>query len=135
MSVAFVSFATLSVGLYAQSKQIKVEPIQPISTSKGVDLYRQYCAVCHGLEGRGDGPAAAALTTKATDLTQLSRHNKSQFPALHISRIIGGVDGPKAHGTSDMPMWGDAFKSVSMNPEIAQIRVNILVEYLKTLQR
>lgn len=35
----------------------------------GAELYRQNCQACHGSEGKGDGPAAAALTPRPTDLT------------------------------------------------------------------
>ena len=36
-------------------------PARPPSLARGAQVYRQHCATCHGDEGRGDGPAAAAL--------------------------------------------------------------------------
>jgi mono/diheme cytochrome c family protein len=48
---------------------------------EGPDLFRAYCTSCHGLDGRGAGPAAPALKAKVPDLTLLARNNRGQFPA------------------------------------------------------
>jgi putative copper resistance protein D len=40
-----------------------------VSIARGQPLYAENCAVCHGPNGYGDGPAAAALPIKPADLT------------------------------------------------------------------
>ena len=71
----------------------------------GVDLYVRYCASCHGLAGRGDGPAAAALVPPPTDLTR----STAELPEL--MKVIDGRRTIRAHGSSDMPVWGDVFEA------------------------
>ena len=121
--------------MYAQSKQIKMEPAQPSNAWKGDDLYREFCAVCHGTDGKGNGPAAVALKVRPSDLTQISRQNGTKYPSLHMQRIISGEDAVAAHGTHDMPTWGDTFKSISANGAFAEMRVNALVDYIQKLQK
>jgi len=131
--VTLVAFTPAAV--CAQAKQIKVETAQPASTFKGDDLYRQFCAVCHGPDGKGNGPAASALKVRATDLTQLSRQNNGKFPTLHVKNILTGVDAVAAHGNIEMPTWGDTFKSISANETFGGMRIDALVEYLQKIQR
>ena len=38
------------------------------STATGAELYATNCAICHGENGEGDGPAAAGLTMPPSDL-------------------------------------------------------------------
>jgi mono/diheme cytochrome c family protein len=98
-------------------------------------MFKQYCAVCHGTEGKGDGPAASALKKRPADLTQLTRKNNGTFPELHVMNFIMGQDVVASHGSRDMPIWGDSFRSLSPNDqEIVRLRVNNLMEYVKSLQ-
>jgi len=127
--------AISTAAVSAQTKQIKVENAKPASTFKGDDLYRQFCAVCHGPDGKGNGPAASALKARATDLTQLSRQNSGKFPVLHVKNILTGVDAVAAHGNIEMPTWGDTFKSISANETFGGMRIDALVEYLQKIQR
>ena len=69
----------------------------------GVDLYVRHCASCHGIAGRGDGPAAESLTPRPTDLT------RSSAGLAELMRVIDGRRIVRAHGSSDMPVWGDVF--------------------------
>lgn len=133
ITVTSVAFAANAA--YAQVRQVKVENAKSTQSFKGDDLYRQFCAVCHGPDGKGNGPAASALKVRATDLTQMARQNNSKFPALHVKNILIGVDAVAAHGNIDMPTWGDTFKSISANGTFGEMRVEALVEYLKTIQR
>jgi mono/diheme cytochrome c family protein len=131
--VTLIASATTPV--YAQTKQIKVENAKSPNTFKGDDLYRQFCAVCHGPDGKGNGPAASALKVKAADLTQLSRQNNSKFPTLHVKNTLTGVDSVTAHGNIEMPTWGDTFKSISASSTFGGMRIDALVEYLQKIQR
>jgi mono/diheme cytochrome c family protein len=126
---------TTSGAVYAQSKQVKMEPATSSNAWKGDALYSEFCAVCHGVDGRGNGPAAAALKSNPTDLTLIRRHNNGKFPVLHMQRVIGGEDAVAAHGSKQMPTWGDTFKAISANGTFAEMRVNALVDYLQKIQR
>ena len=52
--------------------------------------YQQYCANCHGATGKGDGEMAALMVFKPTNLTQLSKQNKGEFPFWRVYRAIDG---------------------------------------------
>jgi mono/diheme cytochrome c family protein len=120
----------------AQSaKAVKIENARPTSAWSGDRLYKEFCATCHGADGKGSGPAVSALKTNLTDLTQISRRNNSKFPALKMRDILNGTEPVAAHGTGEMPVWGDVFKSISANPTFGEMRVEMLVNYLQSIQR
>ena len=77
----------------------------------GKARFEQYCSGCHGTDGKGDGPLANLLTVKPVDLTQLAKNNAGNFPGTKVVRAIDGRDTIRAHGTSDMPIWGVNFKT------------------------
>lgn len=117
------------------AQQIQKVPVQPTSPVSGKAMFTEYCAVCHGNGGRGDGPAAAALKKRPADLTQLSRKNNGAFPDSHVLAFITGDEAVAAHGTRDMPMWGMLFRSLNPNETgIPNLRVRNLADYLKSLQ-
>ena len=100
----------------------------------GRDLFTTYCASCHGVTGRGNGPAAEELRTRPADLTQFARQNGGIFNGARIHSIVDGR-AVKAHGTMEMPVWGDAFKWREGLPEDAiKARIEALVRYLETIQ-
>jgi len=104
-------------------------------SSAGVDLYRQYCAVCHGADAKGDGPVAGALRKKPADLTRLSRKSGGKFPELRVMNFIKGEDSVMAHGSREMPMWGALFSGMTGNrPELVQIRIYALLKYIEAVQ-
>lgn len=118
---------------------IKQVPVTPTSPASGKQMYNTYCAVCHGVDGKGNGPAAAALKTAPTNLVQLSRVNGGKFPEAHIYSILQfGMENP-AHGSKDMPIWGPALRSLDKgtpSPEMQEHqRLANLTTYLKTLQQ
>ena len=55
--------------------KIQNVPIQHTAVTSGTEMYSTYCAVCHGADGKGNGPAASSLKTHPADLTQLSKKN------------------------------------------------------------
>src|ERR1035438_2392809 len=69
--------------------KLEVAGAHDTSLTKGPDLYQRYCAVCHGKDGKGGGPAAAALKAIPTDLTQLSKNNGGKFPVGAPERLRG----------------------------------------------
>lgn len=105
----------------------------------GRTLYLRYCASCHGMDARGNGPTAAALRVPPTDLTRLARVNRGTFPAARVSETIDGRIQLPAHGTREMPIWGerlgDDIGNRDTREEVVRGRIWFLVEYLRTLQR
>ena len=101
----------------------------------GEKMFRAYCASCHGVSGKGNGPVASALRGKSADLTQLAKRHQGVFPSEWVARVIekGTV---AAHGSSEMPVWGRELSRVSNHDEQIQLlRVHNLVSYIETLQR
>ena len=133
MLVALVGVAVFASVAQAQKPKIKQVPIKPTASIEGKQMYDSYCAVCHGTDGKGGGPAAKALVKAPTDLTQLSARNKGTFPEMRVQRFIEGADEVPAHGSRDMPMWGDLFRSLSK--DTARLRVAALTDHVKTLQQ
>jgi mono/diheme cytochrome c family protein len=118
---------------------IKPVPIKPTSPVSGQQMYANYCAVCHGTEGSGNGPAALAMKTPPTDLTALSRKNHGVFPAEHIASVLRfGVENP-AHGSPEMPIWGTLMLTLRpTSPDermVVNQRIINLTSYLKELQK
>jgi mono/diheme cytochrome c family protein len=98
-------------------------------------MYIAYCASCHGKEAKGDGPAASALKSAPTDLTTLAKQNNGKFPILHVSEIISGEHMSAAHGSREMPVWGDVFMAMhGHDSRWVQLRVTNLAHYIESLQ-
>ena len=104
-----------------------------MAANDGSEMFAQYCAPCHGKEGRGDGPAAAALKRAPADLTTLTSRNGNKFPDVRVKRYIEGLDEVPAHGTRDMPIWGPLFRA--LRQDTAAIRVEALTTHLRSIQR
>lgn len=114
---------------------IKKTTVMPTSPASGKDMYLQYCAACHGKEGKGDGPAAKALKVPPTNLSALTSNNHGAFPDIRIARAIDGSDDLAAHGSRDMPIWGEVFNRMDAGGiASAKLRVQNLTEYIKSLQ-
>src|ERR1035441_4836035 len=116
----------LAVGLgNAQEKTVKQIPAKPTVSVDGKSLFTEYCAVCHGINAKGGGPAAIALKQAPGDLTQITRKNGGKFPEDRILRMLKGEEPVAAHGSQDMPIWGAVFgKSASLTME--QTRVHAI---------
>jgi mono/diheme cytochrome c family protein len=125
---------TLAAPAAAQQATVKREPIKPIADVAGAATFNAYCTVCHGTSGKGDGPAARALTKPPADLTQIAKRNGGKFSALTVRMTITGETTLAAHGTRDMPMWGPVFRSTEGDSTSA-LRLRNLVEYLEALQQ
>jgi mono/diheme cytochrome c family protein len=132
--------ALVSVILPGFGKQSQTAPIaehqspQLIRSVEGPDLFRAYCAPCHGLDARGAGPAAPALKAKVPDLTLLARNNRGQFPAARVRQMIAGDKLVAAHGSREMPIWGPIFHKVEADMDWGNVRLSSLVEYLQSIQ-
>ena len=118
------------------AKDIKHVPIKATSPVSGKDMFTAYCAVCHGADGKGGGPAASALKVPPTDLTLLSKNNGGKYPALKVTSAIHGESALPAHGSKEMPVWGELFWNMSSGHEgEVQQRVTNLTKYIESLQQ
>lgn len=106
---------------------------EPTYPANAAAAYARYCASCHGMTGRGDGPAAASLQPGPTDLTG------SGLNLAELMRVIDGRRTVRAHGTAAMPVWGVVFEAEGEGSERqhrdALRRVQGLAEYVQALQR
>jgi mono/diheme cytochrome c family protein len=119
----------------APAKTIQHTSIKSTSPASGKEMFTSYCAVCHGTDGKGGGPAASALKAPASDLTLLSKQNGGKYPAMKVSSILRGTSDLPAHGSKEMPMWGPLFMSISGGHESeVQQRTANLTHYIETLQ-
>jgi mono/diheme cytochrome c family protein len=101
----------------------------------GQVIYGRYCAACHGREGKGDGPVASGLLRRPVDLTALASKNGGKFPYEKVARAIDGRETNRAHGTPDMPVWGEVFAKTTgtESPTVADA-VKRITHYVWSIQ-
>jgi len=138
-SVAILAMISiLAVGQQTVDKSsttVKHVPITNAPSNSGKEMFNSYCSVCHGLDAKGNGPAASAMKTAPSDLTLLAQKNGGKYPSSHVAAIIRGQAGTPSHGSQDMPIWGPLFSSISQGHEgQVQQRITNLVSYVDTLQ-
>jgi mono/diheme cytochrome c family protein len=99
-------------------------------SSDGRQMFDSYCSACHGRTGKGDGPAATALTPRPADLTQFTKkHGGAAFPAKDFEDKLNGM-AIAAHGSTDMPVWGPILRQMGSD----QLRLFNLTKYVESLQ-
>jgi mono/diheme cytochrome c family protein len=137
---ALVSMHTIAG---AQENQIKKTQVKPTSSVSGAQMFKEYCAVCHGPRGKGDGPVATALKVPPPDLTTLARRHDGKFPDDYVSNVLkNGVQNP-AHGSGEMPVWGPIFDTMNrwkalcpgMDETPVTLRITNLTNYLESIQK
>jgi mono/diheme cytochrome c family protein len=104
--------------------------------SSGAYAFRTHCASCHGVDGKGDGPVTDSLRYRPPDLTLIAQRNGGRFPAEKVTRIVDGRNPVKGHGSAEMPIWGDAFRTAETGYDeaTAKARVKAVVDHLKAIQ-
>jgi mono/diheme cytochrome c family protein len=110
-----------------------------LSNYTGQELYKRFCASCHGITGEGDGPVASSMKVMTPDLTRIAKRQSGKFPAERLHQIIDGRLTRPPHGTRDMPVWGREFTMVDGDDEAARQRaeelIQKLVEHLRSIQK
>ena len=114
-------------------------PLTNTAANNGHQMFNSYCAPCHGRDGRGHGPAAAALRPGPADLTRLAAKSGGKYPDARVVATIefGAGQHPRtvAHGSAQMPVWGPILGNMNhSHPELKQLRVYNLSRYIETLQ-
>ena len=122
-------------GMFVISTAGRAQTAPATSPASGREMFVTYCASCHGRQGRGDGPAAAALKKPPANLTMLSANNGGKFPEVRVLSAIRGDANLPAHGSAAMPVWGRVFQSMSPgNPAEVEMRLSNLVAYIRSIQ-
>ncbi|HUO14248.1 MAG TPA: cytochrome c [Verrucomicrobiae bacterium] len=132
----------LLVAVMCAAQQVKItyQPIKDVSPASGEEMYVAYCAACHGMDGKGAGPAASASKATPKDLTRLASSNGGKFPSLRVCySILGDTRMARVHGNNDMPAWGSLFSSrywwrTTAKAE-AWMRAASLTDYVGSLQK
>jgi mono/diheme cytochrome c family protein len=137
MKVFFLAATITGFALLAApqaTKEIKKIPVSPTKADSGMQMYKTYCASCHGVDGKGHGPAAEALKVAPADLTTLKRSNDGKFPSAKLSHILERGD-VTAHGSSEMPVWGPIFRSLDRsNAALSKLRIVNVIKYIESMQ-
>jgi mono/diheme cytochrome c family protein len=119
----------------------------------GKGEFQSSCASCHGTDGKGKGPVSGQLKVPPSDLTVLAKNNNGVFPAKAVYESIDGSKTIPAHGTREMPIWGERFNPIvnlphyvdpsywkmagpEQSPEVVvRTRILAVVDYLNRIQQ
>lgn len=137
LAVLVIAISAIAVAQQApaQAPTVKHVPITNAPSNSGNAMFESYCAVCHGKDAKGNGPAASALKTAPPDLTTLAQKSGGKFPSAHVASVIRGQVSLASHGNAEMPVWGPLFSSISQGHQgQVQQRVANLVSYIESLQ-
>ena len=99
----------VAIGLALGGKRTAAQEMEVIAG--GEIEYQNYCAVCHGVDAKGQGLMSRFLNVRPADLTQLRKKNGGAFPFWQTYRVIDGREEVRGHGSPDMPIWGDRFRT------------------------
>ena len=93
--------------------EVVIREVQPkwedVANLDGDVVFNNLCAVCHGVGGKGDGPAVSALEHSVPDLTIIAANNDGVYPHELMKNVIFGRHRDVARGSSGMPYWGEHF--------------------------
>ena len=132
--ILLIVVALTTAATAAQNNSAADKPPRTVGTS-GKQTYTYYCATCHGVDARGNGPAAVVLKTPPPDLTTLAKRHGGQFPYDYVYAVLRFGTRFAAHGSSEMPIWGPIFGSTESYDEVAvRKRIKDLSDYLASLQ-
>jgi len=142
MAVAGLAVTTLAVttltvpaNLHAQAARRPAGVSPALESLTGRDTYAYYCAGCHGASAHGDGVVARSLATPVPDLTSIAQRNGGMFPRERIRAAIVNTERPiTAHGTGEMPVWGQILRALDRTDTKAAVRIDNVVAYIETLQ-
>ena len=129
---SFLSSAGLLAATLCAAAVNAAEP-DPLAAARQRFLFD--CATCHGVDATGDGPVAGVLKIRPPDLTRLAARNHGNFSYADVYATIDGRM-PLAHGTRDMPIWGNRYKQLVpvLGEKRAHERIDGLVRWLETIQ-
>ncbi len=127
--------ATTTIQAQTQSQDRKSAHLAGSNPVSGLQLYKRYCAVCHGNDLKGNGPVSPEFKNPPADLTTLAQRHEGKFPDEYVQDVLrNGVKKP-AHGDTEMPIWGPLFASIpGTDSALVSIRIVNLTNYIKSMQ-
>lgn len=133
-------FLLLALGIAAQenpgSSREDKSQLPSGYVPSGKTMFKQYCASCHGADGKGRGPATPRLNTRVPDLTTLTKRHDGKFPFEYVESVLRFGPGLSAHGSSEMPVWGPIFQYLeNYNESAVRQRIRNLCEYIESVQQ
>jgi mono/diheme cytochrome c family protein len=132
LAVAFVAGIAVTALVPAEEAP-STSVVEPEMAESGKELYLRHCAVCHGVEGFGNGPLAEAMILAPSDLTTVSAKHNGTYPRDKVADVVRTGGGVLGHGSTAMPAWGLYF-AVKRQPEVARARIKALVDYIESIQ-
>lgn len=131
----FILLLLLPLACMAQGRDRAGDPNRrhPVD---GTKIFQNYCAACHGADGRGRGTSSAVLEREVPDLTLISRKNDGKFPRQRVRDLIEGkATGPVARGDREMPIWGPLFHEIEADQDWGEVRLDAVTKHLESLQK
>jgi mono/diheme cytochrome c family protein len=102
----------------------------------GKQMYKDYCAACHGIDGKGNGPVVESLKAAPPDLTTMAKRYGEKSVVPKVTFILNSGTQSKTHGTPEMPIWGSVFSRLSHhNDQVVLLRIHNLAEYVDSIQQ
>jgi mono/diheme cytochrome c family protein len=115
--------------------QTQITQLPPTYVPPGKQIYKEYCAACHGSDGKGRGPAASSLSRQPPDLTTLAKRHGGNFPGEYVKGVLRFGPGLSAHGAPEMPVWGPLFQYLeNYNEAAVRQRIKNLSDFLESMQ-
>ena len=130
MLMKLTAIAVFVLGMALAVQSVSTSKVSANYDDRGQKLFQQYCASCHGMDGKGGGPVAASLKHPIPDLTMIEKRD-GKYDQLKVQNIISGEYEVAAHGKKDMPVWGYIFKEKSGT---SRLQIYALGTYLKSIQ-
>jgi hypothetical protein len=126
---------SITFGIVAVSATVPTVPSpDAAAVARGRVTYNQYCASCHGQNGKGDGPAAARTGSTPPDLTLMEKRF-SIFLDAQLESAIRGTDPIVAHGSPGMMLWGAILRRDAANGAAGDTRIADLIAFIRSIQQ
>jgi len=133
--IAAAAALFMAAGYANETKGKVIVPVDKVNPTDGKLMYSNYCAPCHGADGRGNGPVAGALKSQPTDLTTLTKTNNGKYPDAHVVAVLEFGSSLPAHGSAQMPVWGPLLgKMDTGRGQDTRLRIANLSRYLHSIQ-
>jgi len=137
--IGLVGLGVAATGCWGRVPEpVRSSSPDPVLVEIGKEVFVRHCASCHGEAGRGDGPVAGALRTPPADLTRIAARRGGVLPKGEIARFVDGRFVVEAHGTREMPVWGERLgeriPEAGVSEEVVRGDLAVVVEYLQSIQ-
>jgi mono/diheme cytochrome c family protein len=130
-----IPYSAAANGKPAGNPVVDQSQLPPTYIPPGDQMFRQFCATCHGADAKGHGPLSYSLKVPPADLTTLTKRHGGKFPYSYVSDVLlfGAKMAP--HGSQEMPTWGPLFRYLDKpSEEAVHQRIKNISNYLATLQ-